>query len=93
MLGFSNILPYFYQLEPPRHVLAWSDVGRNLSAASHPDATGAFSDVTLLVIPRVDFGSGLEPGLLSIYADDIPRLFVKVEESDCWELWRRREAE
>jgi hypothetical protein len=91
-LGFMNILPYYYQVAPPRHVLAWIDFDRNLSRRSHPDPEVLFSDVTLLVVPRVDFDLGWVPELEELYGADIARLFIKIAETETWTIWRRRDG-
>lgn len=87
--GFTNILPYYYQVEPPKHVMAWSGVDRNFSQASHPSPAHMFSDITVLVLPKVKFGSGMEPGLHPIYEDELPAYFSKVDETEAWSIWRR----
>lgn len=89
-LGFMNVLPYTYQIEPPKHVPSWLDVGRNISQESHPDPELLFSDVTLLAVPKVYFDVGRIPGLNEIYEDDIPSFFDLVVETDSWEIWRKR---
>lgn len=91
-LGFSNILPYYYQTQPPRNVPAWLDVGRNISEKSHPDPALIFSDVTVLVVPKVYFKVGRMPGLNEIYLDDIPAYFDLLAETDSWAIWRKRRA-
>ena len=91
-LGFVNILPYYYQLEPPRGVLAWIDFDRTLSLRSHRQAEVLFSDVTLLVAPRVDYALGWVPELEGLYGADIARLFTKVAESETWTIWRKRDG-
>jgi len=89
-LGFSNILPYYYQTQPPRNVPAWLDVGRNISEESHPDPETLFSDITVLVVPKVNFKVGRMSGLNEIYQDDIPVYFNLVAETDSWAIWRKR---
>lgn len=91
-LGFANFLPYFYDVEPPRHVLAWFDMGRSLSADIHPDPDRLFADVTLLAIPDSDWPHIQEAGLEAAFAADIDRLFVKIAETDAWSIWRKKEG-
>jgi len=88
-LGFSNILPYYYQVEPPKNVPAWMDFGRNISEESHPSPQTLFSDITLLAVPRVNFKTARMPGLNETYQDDIPAYFDLVAETDSWAIWRR----
>jgi hypothetical protein len=87
--GFTSILPYYYQLEPPKFVMAWSGIDRNFSQNSYPDAERMFSDTTLMVTPKVAFGTGREQGLHAIYEEEIPKYFKKVGETDAWIVWRR----
>jgi hypothetical protein len=89
-LGFMNMLPYYYGLVPPRHVLAWMDVNRNLSFASHPDPQAMLSDVTLLVIPRLQRELGYYPDLETIYGEAIAAQFDEIERTEAWSIWRRR---
>ena len=89
-LGFSNLLPYYYQTRPPKHVPAWLDVGRNISADAHPDPARFFSDVSLLVVPKVNFKVGKINGLNEIYRDDIPLYFDLLVETESWQIWRKR---
>ncbi len=89
-LGFSNILPYAYQVEPPKHIPAWLDVNRNISADAHPEPEVIFKDVTLLAVPQVYFQIGRISGLNDIYKDDIPSFFDLVAETDSWQIWRKR---
>ena len=48
-----------------------------------------FSDITVLVLPKVKFGSGMEPGLHPIYEDELPAYFSKIDETEAWSIWRR----
>ena len=88
MLGFMNILPYAYMVDPPLNVPAWIDNDRTISKAAHPDPDVLFADVTLLVVPEVDFGSGWQTGLWGVYGDAVQARFVKVAETEAWSLWR-----
>jgi len=88
LLGFMNPIPYYYGIEPPKHVPAWIDMGRTLSATTHPDADVLFSDVTLLVVPMTELAQDYRLGLLPIYADDIDARFDKVAETESWSIWR-----
>jgi len=89
-LGFMNMLPYYYGLAPPRHVLAWMDVNRNLSLASHPDPEAMLSDVTVLVMPLMLHKLGYYPDLEAIYGEAIAAEFDEVERTEAWSIWRRR---
>jgi hypothetical protein len=90
--GFMNILPYYYQLAPPRGVLAWIDFDRNLSRRSHPEPEVLFADVTVLAVPRVDFDLGWVRELEALYGAHIARVFTKVAESETWTIWRKRDG-
>jgi hypothetical protein len=87
-LGFSNFLPYFYDLEPPRRVLAWYDMDRTLLPDSHPDPAAALSDVTLLVSPRLSLLRDYEPGLEDVFAKEIENRFVLIVQTEAWSIWR-----
>lgn len=87
--GFTNILPYYYQVEPPKYVMAWTGMGRNFSQESHPLPARMFSDITLVAMPKVNFGVGRAPGLHTIYEDELPNYFSKVDETEAWIIWRR----
>lgn len=89
-LGFMNMLPYYYGLAPPRHVLAWLDVNRNLSLASHPDPQAMLSDVTLLAMPLMQQKLGYFPDLEAIYGEAIAAEFDEIERTEAWSIWRRR---
>lgn len=89
-LGFSNILPYYYQTRPPKHVPAWLDMERNISVESHPAPAKIFSDVSLLIVPKVNFKVGRISGLNELYRDDIPDFFDILVETDSWQIWRKR---
>ena len=90
-LGFMNWLPYYYGLEPPRHVLAWMDIDRNLSLASHPEPRRMLSDVTLVVVPRIRSDVGYFADLETIYGETISQMFEEIDRSEVWSIWRRRE--
>ena len=89
-LGFMNILPYYYGLEPPRRVLAWMDIDRNVSLAAHPEPKQMLSDATLLVMPRIRSDVGYFADLETIYGAAIEELFDEVARSEAWSIWRRR---
>ena len=93
LLGFMNPIPFYYGVEPPKHVPAWIDMGRTLSAAAHPEAGILFSDVTLLVVPKTDLAQDYRTGLLPIYADDIKQRFEVIAETESWSIWRRKQTE
>jgi len=90
LLGFMNPVPYYYGIEPPKHVPAWIDMGRTVSAATHPDADILFSDVALLVVPKTDLAQDYRPGLFPIYADEIAARFNTIAETESWSIWRKK---
>ncbi len=65
-------------------------MGRTLSAASHPDASTLFPDVTWLVVPKTDLAQDYGTALLAIYAVDIDARFDKVAETESWLVWRTK---
>jgi len=92
-LGFMNVLPYHYGLEPPRGLLAWMDVDRNLSLAAHPEPQAMLDDVTLVVVPHMMQDMGYFPELMTIYGPAIRESFTAVEQNDQWSIWRRGKDE
>jgi hypothetical protein len=89
LLGFMNILPYHFGLEPPRGVPAWLDVGRNLSLEAHPEPRAMLADATLVVVPHMKEEIGYFPELMAIYGETIRSSFTVVEQNPLWSIWRR----
>jgi hypothetical protein len=92
-LGFMNMLPYFYGLEPPRGVLSWMDVGRNLSLTAHLDPDIMLDDATVVVVPHLNADMGFSPELMAIYGPKIRESYTAVADNALWSIWRRKPAD
>lgn len=89
LLGVANPLPYYYDIEPPRNVLAILAPGRTVSLKHHPSAGTLFSDASILVVPNSERNPDYRGALLRFYEGGMARMFEVVVETDAWSIHRK----
>lgn len=87
---FNSALPWLLQAPSPRGVLAWLDMDRTFSLASHPPADSYLSDVDVLMVSKLAYDRPWTRYFSAIYGVVIERDFIRVSDTTYWQIYKRR---
>lgn len=90
-LTWSNPFPVLLGLPPVKYELAWWDHQRTFSSTVKPDADRLFAAVDYIMVPKRGYGGlAITVALQQIYATELERDFMPVENTEAWTLLARR---